>query len=314
MEQCIVPQLEQAGAVAEPEVVETGPDNSQVETQSDPLSFYEDEQSKEPEQAPDDEPDSDEDDDSAEPEQEPAIDAPVSLKAEEKEQFAQLQPEAQRMLSEVLSRRDRETQQGLESARKAQRDAESSAADQVAQTQRSYADQFEQLVSAFAPQPPDPRLAQQDPGAYIAEKAMYDQQIGQFQQLVQQIGGIRQQADSHAQQQDQEWRASQARELMSIPEFADETQRVEFLTNVEGFATSEGGYSADEVAQAGAKDIVLLKKAMAWKADAEKWRNHIKRRNERPRESGKFARAAAPVGAGGQTGSNDILKTLYPND
>ncbi len=280
----------------------------------DALAFYQEDQPEAPEQDADDDMDLADEEEGSEPE-EPAIEAPVSLKAEEKERFAQLQPEAQRMLSEVLSRRDRETQQGLEGARTAQREAETRAAEQIAQTQRSYADQFEQLASVFAPQPPDPRLAQENPGAYIAQKAMYDQEAAQFGQLVEQITGIRQQAEAHTQQQDQEWRASQTRELMSIPEFADEAQRVDFLNGIETFATSEGGYSADEIAQAGAKDIMLLKKAQGWKAKAEKWDAHTKRRNERPRESGKFAKAA-PVSAGrnAPSGSNDILKTLYPND
>lgn len=310
----IVAHPDQEAAVAEPEVVETGPDNSQVETQSDPLAFYQNDQPKDPEQAPEDD-DLDEEEEGDEADNDPPIEAPVSLKAEEKEQFAQLPAEAQRVLSEVLSRRDRETQQGLEGARTAQREAQRTAAEHVAQTQRTYADQLEQMVSAFAPQPPDPRLAQENPGAYIAQKAMYDQEISQFGQIVQHITGIRQQADSHTQQQDQEWRSAQMRELMSVPEFADEAQRTEFLTGIESFATAEGGYSPEEVALAGAKDIVLLKKAKGWKAKADKWDAHTKRRNERPRESGKFAKAAAPVGAAsGQKPPVDQLKVLYPND
>lgn len=307
-------QLDEAAAVDQP-VDTTGPDSgADVETQTDPLAFYQDEQAEEPEQATEDDIDPEEDGEEGEEPEQPAIDAPVSLKAEEKEQFAQLPPEAQRMLSDVLSRRDRETQQGLESARTAQRQAEAAAAEQVAQTQRQFADKFEQLAQVFAPQPPDPRLAQQDPGAYIAAKAIYDEEIGHFGQLMQQITGIRQQADGHTQQQDKEWRDDQVRQLMSVPEFADEAQRNDFLTGIETFATSEGGYSPEEVAQAGAKDILLLKKAQGWKAKAEKWDAHVKRRNERPRESGKFR--AAPVGtpAKASGGSNDILKTLYPND
>lgn len=307
-------QLDEAAAVDQP-VDTTGPDSgADVETQTDPLAFYQDEQTEEPAEATEDDIDPEEDGEEGDEAEDPPIDAPVSLKAEEKEQFAQLPPEAQRMLSDVLSRRDRETQQGLESARTAQRQAQAAAAEQVAQTQRQFADKFEQLAQVFAPQPPDPRLAQQDPGAYIAAKAIYDEEIGHFGQLMQQITGIRQQADGHTQQQDQEWIAEQRRQLMSVPEFADEAQRNDFLTGIETFATSEGGYSPEEVAQAGAKDILLLKKAQGWKAKAEKWDAHVKRRNERPRESGKFR--AAPVGtpAKAPSGSNDILKALYPND
>lgn len=285
-------QLQEASAIDPNEVDTTEPDNSEVDTTQEDdgaASYYDDEPNT------DDLDDGDIDDDDEE-DGEPleAITAPASLKADEKEQFAQLPPEAQRWASEVLSRRDTEIQQGLSDAKLAQREAETSAADKVAQTQRDYADRFENFAQAFAPQPPDPQLAQQNPGAYIAAKASYDAEIAEFNQIKEQIGGIRKDAEGHDTAQTQQWQQEQFNQLMSVPEFANEETRKDFLTSVQNFGV-ENGYSLEELAEASARDVIVLKRAMADRSDADKWRDHVKKRNERPRQAGKFAKAA-PVG------------------
>jgi hypothetical protein len=256
----------------------------------------------------------DADEEGSEPEE--AIAAPVSLKAEEKERFAQLPVEAQRMMAEVLTRRDSEVQKGLEGARTAQRDAERTAADTVAQTQRDYADRFERFTQAFAP--PEPQR-QQYPNdmAYLVAVENHRREMAGFRQLVEQVNGIKGEADSHFSAREQEWRQDQVKQLMSVPEFADESSRASFIQGIEDFAVNDLGYGKDEIAQAGAKDIIGLKKAMGWKAKAEKYDAYVARRNERPRQAGKFAKPApaggrAPMGRQGV--NTDVASILYPDD
>jgi hypothetical protein len=311
-----VPQLDEAGAGSEVDIDATAPDTSEAvtadETQSPADALYpEDQPPAEPE---DDEEPLQEDDDEEADEEAEAINAPASLTPEEKERFAQLPLEAQRFATETLARRDRETQQGLESARSAQREAERTAADQVAQTQRDSAERYRNLIQAFQPTPPPAELARRDPTAFLIEKAQYDEDIQQFNALVGQIDGMSQQATQHFEQRDQAWMQEQVSQLRSIPEFADDAKRPEFQRQI-GEMGKELGYSDDELANVSAKDIFAINKARQWKLKADKWDGHQKKRNERPRAvGGKFA--SAPVGNAGTQKSAPIdpLKALYPND
>lgn len=309
-------QLDAAAAGSEVDIDATAPDTSEAEaeqtTQTPAEALYADDQPQADEDA--EQPDAEESDDDEAEEEAEAINAPASLTPEEKEQFAQLPPEAQRVFSETLARRDREIQQGLESARSAQRDTERTAADRIAQTQRDFAQRAERLIAAFAPTPPPAELARQDPTAFLIQKAQYDEDIQQFQALVGQIGGINQQASQHFEQRDQAWMQEQFNQLRSIPEFADDAKRPEFQRQI-GEMGKELGYSDDELANVSAKDIFAINKARQWKLKAEKWDAHQKKRNERPRAvGGRFS--AAPVGNAGtqQSGQKSAAEILYPND
>lgn len=308
-------QLE-ATAVENAEVVEA-PEAGVETADTDVSSLYPDDQpatgqpQPEGEGEPADDDYDDADEEGGEPEE--AIAAPVSLKAEEKERFAQLPAEAQRMMAEVLSRRDSEVNKGLNDAREAQRVAERTAADQVAQTQRDFADRFERFAQAFAPQAPQ-REHYRDDMSFLAAREHYRDEMAQFEQLAGQINGMKGEADSHSTAREQEWHQEQVKQLMSVPEFADEATRAEFIGSIEAFGVNDLGYAKEELAAAGAKDIIVLKKAMGWKAKAEKWDAHLARRNERPRQAGKFT--AKPAPAGQRNGSNapiDVTEVLYPN-
>lgn len=309
-------QLDEAAAGSEVDIDATAPDTSEAEaeqtTQTPAEALYADDQ---PQTDDDTEQlDADESDDDEAEEEAEAVNAPASLTPEEKERFAQLPPEAQRVFSATLARRDREIQQGLESARLAQREAERTAADQVAQTQRDFASRFENLIKAFQPTPPSPDLARTDPATYLYAKAQFDEDIQQFQALVGQVDGLKQQSSQHFEQRDQAWMQEQFNQLRSIPEFADDAKRPEFQRQI-GEMGKELGYSDEELANVSAKDIFAINKARQWKLKAEKWDAHQKKRNERPRSvGGKFA--SAPVGNVGmrQSGAKSAADLLYPND
>ncbi len=298
-------QLSEAVAGAE-EVVETAPEQAAEQTTTTEDTLYGDDQQEVADQETDEE-------DDIEEEQE-AVAAPASLNAEEKATFAQLPAEAQRAMSDILSRRDRDIQQGLEQARSAQRDAQRTAADQVAQIQAQSAQQFTALVQAFAPQPPSPALAQENPGLYIAHKAQYDADMEAYNGLVGQISSLKAQSDAHGQTRSREWVTDQVNQLKSIPEYANPETQQQFLSDVKAVGL-EIGYSEDLINQADAQDIMALNKARVWKAKADKWDQHQKKRNERPRQAqGRFAAAPAGNGAAPANQPNDALKALYPND
>lgn len=302
-------QLDEAAAGTEAEVVETAPEIQGTETNeaSDAESFYAEDL---PEGGDGAEEDDFADDDAPEP-----IAAPVSLKAEEKEQFAQLPPEAQRFTSEILARRDRETQQGLETARLAQQEAQRSAADQVATAQRDFAQRFERVVSAFRPQAPSPEMARENPSEYLYAKARYDEEIASFESLIGQVGQLTGQSDAHFQQRQQEWMAEQVNQLRSIPEIVDDAKRPQFLADIRAIGI-DLGFTDEDLSQVSAKDVFALNKVRTLKAKADKWDAHQKQRNNRPRTvQGRFS--AAPgggVGAANGGGPNATLKALYPND
>lgn len=304
------PEME--AAVAEAQVVETAPDNSQavetndVQEQADEPDFYDEGDPFEGE------PEAEEQEQGGEPKE--AIAAPASLNSEEKDRFAQLPGEAQRAISDILQRRDRETQQGLESARAAQQQAQAAAADQIAQTQAQYAETFQNFVQAFAPQPPTIELAQQDPQAYLVQKAIYDEEVQRFQQIVGGISSLKEQSDQHFKAQEQAETQARLRGLMGIPEFANDQTRAEFIGGIQSVGEAMG-YDVQTLSQMDTRDMTALKRAREWKAGYDKWVAHEKRRNERPRAAtGRFSAAPAGNRAAAAPAQTDTLKALYPND
>jgi len=118
----------------------------------------------------------------------------------------------------------------------------------MAQVQRA-----QQAVVAMAQQyvgnPPPLELAQQDPGSYTVQKALYEQRIAQLQAL----SGQTQQMTAHQQQlmqqQQQEQLAEEARKVIElIPELAKPEGRKSFLSAAVQAATASG-FTEQEVAE-----------------------------------------------------------------
>ena len=303
--------LEGEATGAEVEAVEAAPDTqgaeaAQTSDTTDSADFY-------------DEGDPFEDTDGGEDQQgdeapEP-IEAPVSLKAEEKEKFSQLPREAQQALSEIIQRREQDAQKGVQNAQAAQQQAQAAAADQIAATKSAFAERSARIIAAFAPQPPPKEMALQDPAQYLYLKEVFEQEQQAFTAMVEQLGGIQNEAAGHFEAREQQEKAERIKGMFAIPEFASDETRAKFLGDIEAFGTGVLGYSVDQLGQMDATDMAALKTAMTDRADAEKWRTHLKNRNARPREAkGRFSTAPAGAGAPRQGGSNDTLKALYPND
>lgn len=174
-----------------------------------------------------------------------AIDPPASLNAEEKAKFSQLPEEAQRMLADVETRRNTQVQEATTKASEAQRTAEARAAAADADAKAVYANQLDQFVAAFEPDPIDPRLAQHDPGAYIAAKAQYDANLAQHYQLVQHVRALQSEAETEV---SAAFTQERDRELMTIPQIANPETRDGYVKGIMELADAVG-FAPDNIAK-----------------------------------------------------------------
>jgi hypothetical protein len=232
----------------------------------------------------------------------PAIEPPASLTADEKAAFAQLPPEAQRLMNDVEARRNTQVQQATTKAAEAQREAQASAAQAAAATKADYAQRFAAFASVYAPQAPDPRLAEVNPQAYIAQEAQYRAASAQHNDIVQQIQAMKAEADQHFQAQEAEWTQAQIAELSKVAEWANPETRPAFYARLSPVGEALG-YSAEDMAQAGAADILALKTAADWKDKAAKWDAAQARQMQRVRDA-KSAKPGSQVGRGDRATTN----------
>ncbi len=218
-------------------------------------------------------------------EPETAIEAPVSLNAEEKEVFAQLPPEAQQAWAASETRRNTQVQEATTKAKEAQRQAEQAAASAERQAEARRAEQMKAFTAAFEPQMPDP-ANYNDIQAYQRDKAIYDHSKAQFDQLKQQVESIGVETDE---QRAERIRARDA-ELMKIPEIADEATRDTFIKSAFEVAAELGYDQSDLAEHMDANDLKALGMAAKWKADSAELARIKAKSQERRRDSktGKF--------------------------
>lgn len=247
-----------------------------------------------------DEPETQESDDDTEDEQdsdepEEAIDAPVSLNAEEKAVFAQLPPEAQRAWSASETRRNSQVQEATTKAANAQRAAEQQAAEAHSKAKAVFAEQLSEFANHFAPQPPDPQLARDHPGEYIAQKAQYDAMKAQHDQLVQQVSALGEEA---SQEIDAAFVQQRDRELLAIPEVANEETRDGYFQRAFEAADALGYDRTILLRDGNATDFRALVAAQGWKDKAAKYDALMAKQMQRVRDA-KTAKpgAAQPKGS-----------------
>ena len=232
------------------------------------------------------------DDDEDEHPPEDAIDAPVSLTAEEKAKFAALPKEAQQYVADLESRRAIQVQTATTKASEAQRNAEQSAARADAQAKAIYAQQLKAIGDTLAPQMPDPQLAQYDPAAYIAQKAQYDVAKAQHDEFMQQAESLGTDAGQAMTQAEIQQRDS---ELMAIPEVANEATREEWFKKALG-AADVLGLDRSQMDHATAAELKALRKVADWQEKAEKYDAATARQMQRVRD-GKKTRTTKPNAA-----------------
>lgn len=296
---------DESAAAALAQHLDGEPEEDEIPEGDEPEEEVEAEEGDEPEAGETDEEEGEE----GEPEQ-PAIEPPASLTAEEKAAWAQLPPEAQLMLKSVEARRTTEIQQGLEKARSAQREAESAAAQRVAEAQKLFAEQQTALAQRYMPQKPDPRHYP-DWQTYSAAQSDYEARAAQHQQLVQQLSGLHEEATKEherleAEALQQQWKAVQS----DLPEAADPAQWQDLMGKLSPLAL-ELGYPEELLADATPVDIRAIKRAAGWKEKAEKYDALMSRQMAKVR-SGKSAKpnAAQPVGSGKARAKTNAIQRL----
>lgn len=242
------------------------------------------------------EPDADEEtvDEESDEQDEPAIEAPVSLNAEEKEVFSQLPPEAQRAWAASETRRNTQVQEATTRASEAQRVAEAKAAQAEREAELRFGEQLREFTANFAPQEPDP-ARYSDMQHYQRDKAIYEHQKAQHDALMQQVSVI----GVETPEQKAERIRQRDAELMQIPEIANEETRNEFIGKA--FAVAEElGYDKSDLAEhMDAGDLRALAQAAKWKADSEelariKSKAKSRRRDKRTGQFTSLKPGAAP--------------------
>jgi hypothetical protein len=226
-----------------------------------------------------------EDDEDSDEQAEPAIEAPVSLNAEEKEVFAQLPPEAQQAWAASETRRNTQVQEATTKAKEAQRQAEQAAASADRQAETRYAEQLKAFTKAFEPQMPDP-ARYNDIQAYQRDKAIYDHAKAQFDQLEQQVSGI---GVETPEQKAERIKARDA-ELLKIPEIANEETRDAYIKGAFEVAVVLGYNQAELAEHMDANDLKALGLAAQWKKDSAELARIKAKSLERRRDAstGKF--------------------------
>lgn len=250
-----------------------------------------------------------EDEDNEDNEPETAIEAPVSLTAEEKAKFAALPKEAQQYVAELEGRRATQVQTATTKAAEAQRNADARAAQADAQAQAKYAQQLKAFGDNLAPQRPDPNLAYTDPQAFIAMNAQYEAAKAQhddFMQQVQSLGSDAETAMTEAEVQTRD------RELMAIPEVSNEATREQFFSK----AIEAGkmlGLDVNQIGHASAGELKALRQVADWREKADKYDAATARQMQRVRD-GKKTRTTRPNAAqpssGEKTGYREARQRL----
>ena len=224
----------------------------------------------------------------------PAIDPPVSWGTDAKELFEQLPPELQSQIAEREAQREKLIQTKTTEAAEAKRSARTEADTAFAERQRQYASEIEFFASRMVPQAPDPALANHDPVAFIQQNAQYQAGLAQYQQMMQRADVAQQEAQQRDHMAAQEsLKAEEAWLAQQLPEWNDPAKRQALLTGIQT-AGAELGYDAEALSQANAQDILALKKATEWKADAEKYRALQKGKMEKVRAAKTLPRAVRP--------------------
>ena len=216
----------------------------------------------------------------------PASEAPHGLNAEDRAKFAQLPPEAQRLVTEIETRRNRQATEFGERAANAQRQAQADAARAAVQAKQVYAEQLHTFVSAYAPQRPNP-ANYSDMQEFARDDAQFQYAAAQHQQLMQQVQGIGAEAQGEqGRMRDAVLQQEMQKAKAALPDLADPVKGPKLVADLQGIA-AEYGYGPERFAEADAADFVALDKMLRDRRDADKYRAMVARKMQGVREAKK---------------------------
>lgn len=206
---------------------------------------------------------------------------PHSWSKEDAAVWAELTPEQRAVVQRREAERDKFVADVGRKGAEARRTIEREAMEAVAQHAETFSQQLEQYAQMFAPEAPDARLLytgdQDDVLLYQRQDAAYRVSIAQQQELQQRIALSQQQA-VEARKQANAALSQQEAELLrdALPEFFDPEAGPKLRQSLESIG-QELGYTPDIMAQAGASDIVALKKVADMKVELDTLRAFKKR-------------------------------------
>jgi hypothetical protein len=154
-----------------------------------------------------------------------------------------------RMASELKADYTRKTQEAAQQAAQGQHQAQ--AAQQTMQRVQAAQQAVLQMAQQMIGEPPPLALAQQDIQSYTIQKALYEQRMGQLQQLMGHGQALTQQQQAQAQaQRSQVMQAEAQRMVQVLPELAKPEARRAFL-DAASQAAAASGFTAEDVAGVG---------------------------------------------------------------
>lgn len=228
----------------------------------------------------------------------PAVEAPHSWSKEDKAIFAALPAEAQAVIQRRETERDNFVKQKAFEASNTRTQVTNEARDIIVKMHEEHAQKLNAYAQMLLPQPPDERLLysgnQDDVIIYQRQMAAYQRSTDQQQQLHQQIAQAQAAAQSAREQSQQAERASDAQRLQEqLPEWFDPSSGPKLREQLHSIG-AELGYSSELMAEASSADIIALKKASEWKADAEKYRALMAKKMETVRAAKDLPKMARP--------------------
>lgn len=268
-----------------------------VDANAEPIEDEEEEDGlEEADEAGEDDAAESEDGEEGEEEKPEPVKPPVSWSKEDAEVFAALDPKAQAVIARREAERDRFVQQKSVEAAQTRDKVANEARDLIVRQHEDYAKRLEVYASAIIPQRPDQRLLytgnQDDIVAYHRQQAAYEGASAQLQELQQQIAQSERAANAAREQSQQAERSMDAQRLREqLPEWFDSASTIQ--TDLQSIG-QELGYPEELMREASSTDILALKKAMDWKAKADKYDKAIGKQMETVRAAKGLPKMAKP--------------------
>jgi hypothetical protein len=224
----------------------------------------------------------------------PPIEAPVSWDAEAKAKFAELPRDVQEIVQKREADRERFVQQKSQEATRARQEVEQAALQQLAAYEAQVSQQLEQYAQSIVPQRPDASLIATNPYEYAAQQQKYEEAIAQRQQAQQTALQYAQQAQMRDHAAEQARLAQEHQTIVeNFPEYTDPTTGPKLRAELSAVA-KELGYTDELIGQARASDILAMRKAAEWKADAAKYRALQGKKMEKVRAAKGLPKVATP--------------------
>lgn len=242
-----------------------------------------------------------------EDEPETAIAPPTRFSAEDKEQFARLDPKAQAFVADLELRRSQQVTEVTTRAADAEKAAIAASKEADARARLVYTEQLRAFGAQVAPIEPDARLADTDPTAFNAQYARYLVADRDHKQFMSQVEAMANEADTAL---DQAFIQARDAELIKIPEVANPETRNAFFDHVFAAAGSLRGIDAETLKGASADDLINLRTVAELKVKADKYDAALSKQMKRVREAKNVAPKARsnerPIG-----GAQDKARQIF---